>query len=77
MDRITAMGCALTALAIAFCAVEDDALLATVTALALFGVAGERAAQEANGPGTFVPLFLDALANVIADDLAHTARIIP
>ncbi|MEM1040572.1 MAG: hydroxyethylthiazole kinase [Pseudomonadota bacterium] len=76
MDRVTAMGCALTALAIGFCAVEEDALLGSATALALFGVAGERAAAASNGPGSFVPSFLDALQTLTAEHLAQHVRIV-
>ncbi len=69
MDRVTAMGCALSALTAGFLASEDDPLLATSSAVALFGLAGERAGLTCQGPGTFVPLFLDSLANLKAEDL--------
>ena len=75
MARVTAMGCALTALAAGFLAANDDAFTATAAALAFFGVAGERAAAKAAGPGTFEPLLLDALANVMPDDLCREARL--
>ncbi|MFN3671957.1 MAG: hydroxyethylthiazole kinase, partial [Bosea sp. (in: a-proteobacteria)] len=39
----------------------DEPFDATVAALAAFAVAGETAARAANGPGSFSPLFLDAL----------------
>jgi hydroxyethylthiazole kinase len=42
-------------------AVEADAWLATVAALAAFGVAGEVAAQTAGGPGSFAGAIIDAL----------------
>ena len=64
MDRITAMGCALTAITIGFLASEEDHLLAAVSALAFFGLAGEVAGEKSEGPGTFVAHFLDALANL-------------
>ncbi|MEP0944873.1 MAG: hydroxyethylthiazole kinase [Rhizobiaceae bacterium] len=70
MDRITAMGCALTGLAIGFLAVEEDHLLATSSALAFFALAGEQAEARSEGPGTFVPHFLDALSNLTADDIS-------
>ena len=71
MDRVTTMGCALNALAIGFLAVEDNHLLATSAALGLFALAGEKAEQEADGPGTFVPHFLDALATLSHKDIAE------
>lgn len=77
MDRVTAMGCALTALMIGFCAVEKDQMLAAATSLSLFGLAGEKAAQKAEGPGTFVPHFLDALSTLSEEDLNTGAKITP
>jgi len=74
MDRVTAMGCALTALIIGFMAVERDPLRATCSALVLYGVAGEIAEGKSEGPGTFVPAFLDALHTVSPDDVKQRAR---
>ena len=53
MAKVTAMGCAGSALVAAFLAVESDAWLATTAALIAFGVAGEVAAARARGPGSF------------------------
>ena len=75
MARVTAMGCALTALAAGFLAVADDTFAATVTALAAFGLAGEVAAERARGPGTFPAELLDALALMTPDDLRAGARL--
>ncbi len=61
MTRVTALGCALTGITGAFVAVEDDPLHAATHALALFGLAGERAAERAEGPGTLRVRLLDAL----------------
>ena len=61
MAAVTAMGCAGAALVCAALAVEADAWLATLAALAAFGVAGEVAAQTAQGPGSFAVAMIDAL----------------
>lgn len=65
MTRITAVGCSATALVGAFCAVQPDAWRATTAAMALLGVAGELAAEQAQaagrGVGSMQPLLLDAL----------------
>lgn len=61
LDRVTAMGCALSALTGAFLAVERQPLAAATAALLVFAVAGEVAAERALGPGTLVPHLLDAL----------------
>ena len=75
MDRVTAMGCAASALAGAFLAVEPDAFVATVAALLTVGVAGDVAAEAARGPGSFVPAFLDAVYALDAATLAARARL--
>lgn len=75
MDRVTTMGCALTALAIGFLAVEEDHLLAATSALTFFALAGDHAERSSAGPGTFVPHFLDALANLDEDDLVSGAKL--
>ena len=61
MAAVTAMGCAGAAFVCAALAVEADAWLATLAALAAFGVAGEVAAQAAAGPGSFAVGMIDAL----------------
>ena len=61
MGLVTAMGCAGSALVCAALAVEADAWLAAVAAVAALGVAGEVAAQNARGPGSFANAIIDAL----------------
>ena len=53
MARVTAMGCAASALTAAFLAVESDPFLAVSAALLSFGVAGGIAGERAAGPGSF------------------------
>jgi hydroxyethylthiazole kinase len=60
MTRVTALGCALSATTAAFLAVERSPRSAAA-ALALFGLAGERAAEGDVGPGTFRVRILDGL----------------
>ena len=61
MGLVTAMGCAASALVGAALAVETDAWLAAVAALAALGVAGEVAGATARGPGSFAAAIIDAL----------------
>ncbi len=61
MARVTGLGCSATAIIGAFLAVERDAFSATVAGLALLGVAGEMAAQQAEGPGSLQVKLLDCL----------------
>jgi hydroxyethylthiazole kinase len=62
MTRVTALGCAASAIIGAFLVVERDPLLAAAQALAIFGLAGERAAAEAPGPGSLRWRIVDQLA---------------
>jgi len=75
MALVTAMGCAGSALICAALAVETDALLATVAALAALGVAGEVAAERADGPGSFAAAIIDALYRLDRAMLRTRARV--
>lgn len=75
MAKVTAMGCAGSALVAAFLAIEPDALVATAAALLMLGIAGELAAQEARGPGSFAVAILDALHRLDAATLIARARV--
>ncbi|MCC9621048.1 hydroxyethylthiazole kinase [Thalassospira sp. MA62] len=76
MPKITAMGCSLTALVGAYVAITPDKPFeATVTALANFAVAGEIAAKTANGPASFMTIFLDGLYNLDRTTFTAAARI--
>ncbi len=70
MERVTAAGCALSALTGAFLAVAADAFEAAVGAILVFDVAGELAAAEARGPGSFTPALLDWLFRLSPEDIA-------
>lgn len=75
MTRVTAMGCAATAVAAAFLAVEPAPVRAAACALAAVGVAGELAARTARGPGSFAAGMLDALYSLDRQSLADLGRI--
>lgn len=73
MARITGMGCTATALIGAFCAASPDELFeATVAAMAIMGVAGERAAGLAQAPGSLQMHFLDILYTLNESDFYQT-----
>ena len=74
MPLITAMGCSLTCLMGGFAAVAPP-MEAAATALALFAEAGSKAATQANGPGSFQPLFLDAIHSTTPQMLTQSERI--
>jgi hydroxyethylthiazole kinase len=75
MAKVTAMGCAASALAGAFLAVESDPWTAAVAALLVIGVAGEIAALRARGPGSFAVELLDALHGLDGADLLERGRV--
>ena len=60
MGLVTAMGCAGSALVAAALAVEADPFIAAGAALTAFGVAGEVAALDVVGPGSFAAAIIDA-----------------
>ena len=75
MSKVTALGCATSALVAACLAVERDALHASAAALLAMGVAGEIAAKRARGPGTFAVEILDVLYSLDRDMLVAYAKV--
>jgi len=75
MGFVTGTGCTATALIGAFLSVDREPVSATATALAYFGLAGERAAAHSKGPGSFQIALLDALFSMDGDTLRNGARI--
>ena len=74
MGRVTAMGCAASALVAACLAVEPDPWRATAAGLLVLGVAGEVAAGRAGGPGSFAVEIIDALHNLDRVTLCERGR---
>ena len=75
MSHVTGTGCTATAIIGAFLAVNPFPLQAAATGLAYFGLAGEKAAARASGPGTFQVALLDALYEMKEEELRAGARI--
>jgi hydroxyethylthiazole kinase len=75
LGSVTGTGCMSTAITGCFLAVRgDDPLGAATEALVAFGVAGEDAAVEAKGPGSFHVALYDALFALDPDTLDSRAR---
>ena len=72
MPFVTGMGCTLSALTGAFAAVGDKSGLA---AAAVLGVAGEIAAEQAQGPGSLQLNILDALYQLDEETLAARLKL--
>jgi hydroxyethylthiazole kinase len=75
MAKVTAMGCAGSAVLAACLAVEPDAFRAAGAALAIMGVAGELAAEQSSGPGSFAIAIVDALHNLDGRALLARAKV--
>jgi hydroxyethylthiazole kinase len=75
MARITAMGCAASALVAACLAVERDPWRASVAGTLMLGIAGEIAGEAWQGPGSFAVAILDALYHLDPGALAARAKI--
>ncbi|HDS6239543.1 TPA: hydroxyethylthiazole kinase [Escherichia coli] len=61
MTKVVGTGCALSAVVAACCALPGDTLENIASACHWMKQAGERAVARSEGPGSFVPHFLDAL----------------
>jgi hydroxyethylthiazole kinase len=75
MAAVTGTGCMSTSVVASCAAVEKDAVHAAAAALAAYGLAGQIAAEKAQGPGTFQALLFDALAGLSQESLLAGMRI--
>lgn len=76
MTRVTGIGCGLSAVTAAFCAVAVGNLLpAAVAALAVYGLCGEMAAEVSEKPGSFPAAFIDALYSVGSEEIGDRIRL--
>ena len=75
MGNVVGTGCMAASAIGVFCAVEKDYANAAASALSCFGIAGELAAKNAGGPGTFLPLFFDEISALDEKTIAKMARV--
>ena len=75
LATITGTGCMSSAVTGCFAAVAESPFDAAVEALVAFGVAGEDAARDAKGPGSFHVNLYDALAALDPATLDERARV--
>jgi hydroxyethylthiazole kinase len=76
MAKVTALGCSLSAIVAAFASLTSDAFVATAAAVAIYGVAGEMAAEKAVHPGSFRVAFLDMLDVIGEEDINLRLRVL-
>lgn len=72
LTKVTGTGCLLSSVIGAFAAIEKDLLKASVTAVAIYGIAAENAARVTSetGPGSFQIEFIDQLSSIREEDAA-------
>lgn len=71
MTSVTGMGCTATAMVGAFAAVNPNPMEAAMHAMAVMGIAGQRAAAYSKGSGSMQLNFLDELYNFSAAEAAQ------
>jgi len=76
MPKITGLGCTASALCGAFAAVNSDYFTATVSAMAVMGIAGEIAAERSKGPASMQVEFLDALFNMTGPEIEKRLKMV-
>lgn len=75
MPYVTGFGCTASALTAAFSAVTNSGFEGALSAMVTMGIAGEIAAEKANGPGSMQMHFIDALYNLQEQDYHKRIRI--
>ena len=76
MTKVTGIGCGLSAVTGAFCAVSDGQLLsATAAAFGFYGLCGDMAIKISDQPGSFFVAFVDTLYAVQAENIQAGLRV--
>ena len=75
MGSIVGTGCMAASVIGAFAGVEKDYALAAASALVCFGIAGELAAPDSNGPGSFKGNFYDEVYNLNAEKIEKITKV--
>ena len=74
MERVTALGCALSAYSGAFLGLGADPFSASCSALSAYAIAGDMAAEGAKGPASFRTAFIDILFTLSGEDIVQRLR---
>lgn len=75
MRKVTGMGCAATAITGAFLAINSNKMQGSAHAAIVVGIAGEMAAKNSSGPGSFKTAFTDALFGIGLNDIEAHMRV--
>jgi len=74
MGMISGTGCMASSIVGAFAATSKDHVMSSAAAMAAFGIAGERAASQSNGPYSFKVRLFDEMARLSPNELGERAR---
>jgi len=76
MTKVTGMGCGLSSVVGAFCAVDpSDPARATAAAFGYYGVCGDLAVQVSDKPGSFAVAFVDQLSAVGGQEITQFLKL--
>lgn len=75
MGSVTGTGCGATTAAACFAASGTPLLQSVAAGIACYNIAGEIASGICRGPGSFVPEFIDQLANLTGETILNKLRI--
>ncbi|MCK5131005.1 MAG: hydroxyethylthiazole kinase [Candidatus Sabulitectum sp.] len=75
MTSVTGTGCGATTAAACFAASGSGLLQSVAAGIACYNIAGEIACDICKGPGSFVPEFIDQLANLTGETILNKLRI--
>ena len=76
MTKVTGIGCGLSAVTAAFCAMaEGDYLRATAAAFAFYGLCADLAIRESAKPGSFYTAFLDRLYDTGPEEIQKGLKV--
>jgi hydroxyethylthiazole kinase len=75
MGQVVGTGCMAASVIGAFAAVERDYAKACAAALSIYGIAGELAAEESDGPGSFKVQLYDAVYNIEKENIEELSEI--
>ncbi len=75
MGKVVGTGCMAASVIGSFAAVEKDYAKAAAAALSIYGIAGELAAEESDGPGSFKENLYDAVYNLQKDSIEELSEI--
>lgn len=76
MTRVTGIGCGLSAVTAAFCAVADDDLVsATAAAFGFYGLCADLAVKASDKPGSFEVAFIDQLFSTGPEEIREYLKV--